>query len=172
MLELIWGILNIAILIYFIIICFKATKIIRENIGKMASVIFVLGLLSFIGKSTEENTKTKSFNLQSINETIEKNNFNGNTYSREKQLDNNLISNINISILFGENKNEKKLLNANVNRTGFVSGTDWKTKNINVSKLKRNTYQYNITGTIDWRILGIKLYTELKEFEGTIELKK
>ena len=172
MLELFWGILNIAILIYFIIICFKATKIIRENLGTMASIIFVFGLLSFIGKPNQENTKNKTFNLQSISEAKENNKFNGNTYLREKKLENNLMTDIGISISFGENKIEKKLLNANVYRNGFISGTDWETKHINVSKLKNNTYQYNVIGTIDWRILGIKLYTELKEFDGKIELKK
>ncbi|OOG73443.1 hypothetical protein [Flavobacterium sp. A45] len=172
MLELFWGILNTVILIYFIIICFKATKIIRDNLGILATLIFVFGLLSFIGKTNEENTKNKTFNLQEETENIERPKFNGNTYLREKKLEDNLMTDIDISISFGENTIEKKLLNANVYRNGFVSGTDWKTTNINVFKLENNTYKYNVTGTVDWRILGIKFYTELKEFDGKIELKK
>ena len=172
MLELFWGILNIAILIYFIIICFKATKIIRENLGIIPTLIIVFGLLSFIGKPIEDNTKNKTFNLQEETDKIERNKFNGDTYLREKKLENNLMTDIGLSISFGENTNKKKLLNANVYRNGFVSGTDWKTTNINVSKLENNTYQYNVIGTVNWRILGIKFYTELREFDGKIELKK
>jgi hypothetical protein len=172
MLELLWGTLNIAILIYFLIICFKVTKIVRENLGIFATLIFVFGLMSFIGNQKEENTENKIFNLQYETEKSEHNKFDGNTYLREKILENNLMTDIHISISFGENSIEKKLLTSYVYRNGFVSGTDWKTSNINVSKLDNNNYQYNVTGTIDWKILGIKFYTELKEFNGEIELNK
>ena len=167
MIELIWGILNIAILIYFIIICFKATKIIREKLGGFAALIFVFGLLSFISKPSES---TKKFDFQ--NESKKKITFNGNTYSREKILQDNLTTNIAISVSFGENTIEKKLLNASVNRNGFVSGTDWQTTNMNINKVDNNNYKYNVSGTIDWKILGITLYTEMKKFSGKIELKK
>ena len=55
MLELIWGIFNGILLIYLIVICFKSVKLIKEKIGFLASLIFVLGLLSFMSKSNDKN---------------------------------------------------------------------------------------------------------------------
>ncbi|WP_269227507.1 hypothetical protein [Flavobacterium eburneipallidum] len=172
MLELIWGILNIAILIYFIIICFKATKIIRENLGGLAALVFVLGLLSFMGKTNKENTGFKNFNLEEETEKIENPNSNRNVYHTDKSLEDNLMTAIEMSILFTENTIEKKAINASVQRDGFISGTDWETTNVSLSKLNNNKYSYNVLGKLEWRILTITVYTEMKEFKGEIELKK
>ena len=44
MLYLIWGLLNLGLVIYFLVICFRATKLVKEKIGLFAAVFFVLGL--------------------------------------------------------------------------------------------------------------------------------
>jgi hypothetical protein len=173
MVEVIWGILNIGILIYFVIICLKSTKIIREKLGVFAVLIFVFGLLSFVGKPNDENPKIKIFDLQDQIKEAKLNRFVGNTYSIEKKLEDNLMSQIELSIKFGENGNEKKLLTAYTNRSGFVSGTNWKTEMVNIQKSKtENKCYYNISGTLEWRLLGLKVYSEPKDFEGEMELKK
>ena len=77
MLELIWGILNFAILIYFIIICFKAVKVIWENLGGIAALFLVLGLLSFKMNSKNENDKTKTFDLQNVSHKMKSEKFKG-----------------------------------------------------------------------------------------------
>jgi hypothetical protein len=173
MLELIWGILNIVILIYFIIICFQATKIIRENLGGMATLILVLGLLSFIGsKPNNENNTFQTFDLQNGNKINANHKFNGNTFSTDKLLEENVTTKIGLSILFKENNLEKELVAATIHRDGFISGTEWKANHINMTRLDRMNYEYQLSGTLDWKILGIKIYTEIKEFNGKIELKK
>ena len=53
MFELIWGIFNGILLLYFIVICFKSVKLVKEEIGFLASLVFVLGLLSFMSNSIE-----------------------------------------------------------------------------------------------------------------------
>ena len=59
MLELIWGILNIALLLYFFVICFKVIKLIRENLGLLATLIFAIGILSFVSKPNKEKNIKK-----------------------------------------------------------------------------------------------------------------
>ena len=81
MLELIWGILNVFLLIYFIIICFKSVRIVKEKLGLFASFIFVIGLLSFISKPDKKNLTGK--NIDVINQTNPKKAFNGNSFFRE-----------------------------------------------------------------------------------------
>ena len=170
MLELLWGILNIAILIYFIIICFKAIKIVRDNLGGIATLIFVIGLMSFIAKPNEENLKTKTFNfnVKSISKGEEKSN--GNNFSQNIVLENKLVSTIRATIAFKEDDQKIRLLYAYADRSGFVSGIDWKVSNIDISKNADNSYNYQITGTKDWRILGLRLYTQFKIFKGKFKL--
>jgi hypothetical protein len=169
MLEIIWGILNIGIFVYFMIICFKAAKIIQENLGGWATLVFVLGLLSFMGKKEEDNS-FKSFNLQEEQkDTLQ--NYVGNSYGKDLLLEDNLATQIRAHISYGEDKTGKKLLKAMASRDGFVSGTYWKPSLFNVSKLtNKDNYEYQVIGSMEWKILGIKLYTESKEFNGKIKL--
>lgn len=171
MLEIIWGILNIGVLVYFTIICFKAAKIIRENLGGWATLVFVLGLLSFMGKKEEDNS-FKSFNLQEEKkDTVQ--NFMGNSYMKDVLLEDNLATKIRATIIYGENNTEIKLLKATAPRDGFVCGTYWKPSHFLVSKLdNKDNYEYVVIGSMEWKIMGIKLYTEFKEFNGKIKLDK
>lgn len=50
---------------FFITICFKATKLIRKELGFFAAVIFVGGLLSLIGNSNS-NDYNKEHNSNQI----------------------------------------------------------------------------------------------------------
>lgn len=62
MLYLLWGLLNVGLFLCFIVICFRATKLIRQNFGLLAAVVFVFGLLSFIGSSNNNNNKEPDSN--------------------------------------------------------------------------------------------------------------
>ena len=173
MVEVIWGILNIGILIYFILICCKATKIIRGNIGGIAALVFVLGLLSFMGKPHEENGSSQIFDLEKENKGNEPKGLNRFVNSKEILIEENLTTKIAVTVLYTENKSEKELVKAMVNRDGFIFGTYWKANHIDISKANHNpNYEYRLLGTIDWKILGIKLYTQMKEFNGIIKLNK
>ena len=173
MFELIWGIFNVFIFIYFIIICFKSVKFIKEKIGVLASLIFVIGLLSFISKPNEKNLADK--NIDFLNQTNPKKAFNGNSFFQEISLEDNLASKIRLSILVGEKETENELtiLNANCSRSGFISGTNWNVENIDVDKQSDKNYcAYNVRGIMEWKILGITLFSEHKTFTGNAILKK
>ncbi len=173
MLELIWGILNVILIIYFIIICFKSVKMIKEKIGVLASLVFVIGLLSFISKPDEKKITEK--NIEILNQTNPKKSFNGNSYLRFATLEDNLTSKIELKILCGEKESDNELiiLNVDCNRSGFTSGTNWNTLSIDVDKEKgENFCKYNISGVLEWKILGITIFSQIKDFEGNALLKK
>jgi hypothetical protein len=171
MFELIWGILNGFILIYFIVICFKSVRIVKEKLGILASFIFVIGLLSFISKPDKKNLTDK--NIDFLNQTNPKKAFNGNSFFREITLEDNLTSKIGLSILFGENEPDLIILNANCYRSGFISGTNWNVENIEIDKEKNKKYcTYWVRGIMEWKILGITIYSEQKSFNGNGLLKK
>lgn len=169
MLYIIWGILNITALIYFIIICFKSVKIIREKLGFPATLIFIIGLGSFMAGSEKRKIETDTVNLRQPE--MDKSRFKGNTYGTEVPLENNLAAEIHLHITHGENAAGKTLLSATASRDGFVSGTNWRVQSISVDKIANsNAYSYYVFGSLDWRILGITVYTEAKHFEGKTAL--
>ena len=171
MLELLWGILNGFLLIYFIVICFKSVRILKKNLGIFASFIFVIGLLSFISKPDKKNIADK--NIDVLNQTNPKKAFNGNSFFREITLEDNLTSKIGLSILVGENEPDLIILNANCYRSGFISGTNWNVENIKIDKEKNKKFcTYMVRGIMEWKILGITIYSETKSFTGNALLKK
>jgi hypothetical protein len=173
MIELIWGILNGFLLIYFIIVCFKSVKLIKEKIGVLASLIFVIGLLSFISKSDEKKITNK--NIEILNQTNPRKAFSGNSYSTFVTLEDNLTSKIELRILYGEKESDKELtiLDVDCYRTGFTSGNNWNAVNIDVDKENSKIFcTYNVSGILDWKILGITIFSEVKNFKGNALLKK
>lgn len=164
MIQLIWVVLNLVILIYFIIICFKSTRIIREKLGLLAAFVFVLGLLSLMDTPNNEQESPKIFDLQ--NQT-EADLFKGNTRLIESKLEENLATEIQLTIKVEENKNGRKPLTASTNRSGLVMGTSWKTQMITVNRSEtENKYFYDVSGILEWKLMGLKMYSQRKDFKG------
>ena len=173
MIELIWGIINILAFCYFVVIIFRATKIVRENMGGFTTLILIFGLFSFIGKPKEENDKIKIFDLKNENKKIESNELSINNQLQIKKVEDNLCNNYQIFLNYKKDekeKNEIKLLSATIHRNGLACGTKYKTTSIILNSIGRNIYEYEILGTIDWSLGGIKFYTEIKDIKGKIEI--
>ena len=58
MIYLLWALINLALIIYFLSICIKAIKLVRQELGLFATVIFVIGLLSFCGHNNDKNSNS------------------------------------------------------------------------------------------------------------------
>ena len=170
MVELLWGILNIAILIYFVIICFKVIKIVRENLGAFATLIFAIGLMSFISKPSDESNNTETFTIKDESIIKDDKKINAKFFTQIITLEEKLTTTISTAITFKKYDQQVRLLNTYTMMTGFVSGIDWKATNVAITKNRDNSYNYHVTGKKDWRILGIRLYTQLKDFKGNFKL--
>ena len=164
MTQLIWGILNAAIFIAFILICFQAVRFIREKFGLFACVIFAFGLLSFISKPKDADSEYKKFDL---NNKVTKVPNVTSGHNKSIVIEDDLTSKMNLSVSY----TEKELLTAQSIREGFISGTNWHPISIILNKSTgENQYVYSVYGTLEWRILGITIYSQSKKFEGKIEL--
>lgn len=169
MFELIWGLFNAALLMYFFIICIRLLKNFKEKMGIFATLIIVLVFFSFFSKSNKKNLA--DFDFQNKEKTEKK--FYGNSFLQQVILEDNLSSKIRLSILLGEKNDDQIIIKANCSRDGFISGTNWIVKNVYVEKqLDKNYCNYTVSGIMEWKILGINLYDELKNFEGKSILKK
>lgn len=172
MIYLIWGILNFVLFIFFITICFKATKLIRRKIGLFAAFIFVVGLLSYIGNSNS-NDYNKEPNSNQIKtwKFASENGLNKiGTYSVDVVLEKTLISEYNLGISYSkEKKGENKYfpISAYSSTSGISCGTLWIPKSIIVNQTNNNNkFEYLVNGVVEWKLLGLTLFSEIKEYKG------
>ncbi|WJS96511.1 hypothetical protein NYQ10_08615 [Flavobacterium johnsoniae] len=160
MIQLIWGILNVFTFLVFITFCINKAVEIRQKIGLFVAILFSFFALSFITKPSKSlEDKKFEFHKKKVNQ---------NTFFSEITLEDDLATKIELNVVH----DDENAISAIVTRSGFLSGTEWKTQNIFLDKLeKKNIYQYSVTGTRKWKILGIEIYSEFKQFRGVKEFK-
>ncbi|CAM3473565.1 hypothetical protein [Empedobacter stercoris] len=169
MLEIIWGILNLVLIISFIIISFKAVKLTKQKLGILSAIILTFGLLSFM--SSNKNSKyfeNKEFDLTN---TEKENDKYINTYLSITNIDRNLANSTDLTIKYAKQNDALNLLYAKSNRSGLTMGTKWQPKMISINLEKNNLYNYIVLGQIEWYILGIRLITQEKKYSGKINLE-
>ncbi len=176
MLHLFWLLLNIAIGIYFLLICFKATKLVREKIGLIATLILVFGLLSFIGNAKHQNDiKEPNANQMKTWKFATEDNLNNNdTYLMNIDLEKNSISTYYLAIKYGKTFQNKlnMPISAYSNSEGFGSSTKWTPNLIILNKTSdNNKFEYNVSGIVEWKLLGFTIYTESKNYKGLANVK-
>lgn len=171
---LIWGLLNIGLLVYFLSICFSAVKLVRREIGLFAAIVFVIGLLSFCNRqnSDEEmknSNKTKMWTFTSEDSLSQKP-----TSFLRHELGKNLISRYDLEIIYRKDSNDINVpISAYTSTNGFTIGTNWRGESIIVNKTNDNDkFHYYVTGIVEWHLFGITVYTQLKKFDGTVLTEK
>jgi hypothetical protein len=126
MTYLLWSLLNIALGVLFIYLCFKATKLINERIGLLASLVFVFGILAIMSSSRiQEAERETSKGLLTTWEYKPADSINRNsTYIMRIDLETNLISKYQLLINYCKDKDGKNIypLSATVSTTGICNG--------------------------------------------------
>lgn len=172
MIYLIWGLLNIGLLLYFLIICFKAAKMLKQKVGLFPAVFFVFGLFSSSGQqmrggydSEVEFGQSKLWSFSS-----EDGNAFDATYLLSEELDKNWMFKKRLVIKYAEDVEShiKIPISAFSSTTGLVSGVIWKPISIRVNKDEANNgFEYFVHGVDEWRLFGVKLYTQNKSYNAT-----
>ncbi|WP_133163352.1 hypothetical protein [Siphonobacter curvatus] len=169
MLHLFWNLLNLAILLYFLYLCLKATQLLRQKLGWWAAAIFVVGVFSSAGKSgTNQADEVQKQGLVSRNRVVEQ------AISRiQVKLQKELLSSYNLYLLYGPAKDSSSIvvIDAYSTMNGLTGGVVWKPKFITVNTAG-NTLKYNVTGILEWRLLGMTLYSEFKHYQGNAPLNE
>lgn len=168
MLYLIWGILNIALLIYFLTICFNAIKLVRQKMGLLAAIVFVIGLLSFCRSSDDNNKKEKSWNFSSSDSLVQ-----STEQSLDVPLEKTIISKYQLKIIYTRNQQNINVpQSAFLVTNGFICGTNWIPESINVYKTNdNNKFKYHVYGIVEWKLFVGTVYTQRKEYNGYALIK-
>lgn len=175
MLYFLWSLLNLGLVIYFFVICFKAIKLVKEKMGLFASVFFVLGILSFLGQPVKDSYSKES----------DTNKLRSWTYASEESLNCDSasfvqvdlekcwISKKQLGIKYGKDiQGQVNIpISAYSTTTGFISGTSWKPISIRVNRTDSdNNFQYFVVGLVDWKLLGMTIYIQSKRFKGIVSI--
>lgn len=169
MLHLLWNLLNLAILLYFLYLCLKATQLLRQNLGWWAASIFVIGIFSSAGKSvTQQADEVQKQGLVSRNRVAEQA-----IRRTQVKLQKELLSSYNLYLMYGpaEDSSNVVVIDAYSTMNGLTGAVVWKPKFIAVHPAG-NTLKYNVTGILEWRLLGMTLYSEFKQHQGNIPLNE
>ena len=158
MVYLLWALLNIALFVFFLRICFKATRLISEKFGLFAVIIFVFGLISFGCSNNGQQDENKAWNLvsDSTNRTTQ--------LLKDVVLDDNLIATTHLQI--GGIKSTNTPVNASTQVYGLICGTNWKTLAVRVEKISNNKLEYSVDGIVEWRLFGLRIYSQFKNYDG------
>ena len=169
MLYLLWSLLNVGLFIFFVFICFNATKLIREKLGIFASVIFVFGLLSFIGNSNSDNEDQNSSQIKAWNFIPADSLKSNENYFVSIDLENTLVSKYTLGIKYGKDKQGQSNIpiSSNSSTTGLISGINWRPVSIIVNRTTdNNKFDYCVYGVLEWKLLGATIYKQAKEYQG------
>ncbi|MGM9509967.1 hypothetical protein ACS5NO_19695 [Larkinella sp. GY13] len=174
MLYLIWTLLNIALGVYFIILCFQAARLLKERIGLYAAVIFTFGLLSFATNSGKksvgirENPDVKKWTFVPKDSVVS----DGSKFAHAT-IAKTWISRIELTVSYGVEKSSNQPVPVEANSVwwGSITGYHWKPVSISVHATTGQEYAYTVVSILQWKLLGISLYSQPKTYEGSIELK-
>jgi hypothetical protein len=177
MVYLIWGIFNFVLFVFFITICFKATKLIREELGLFPAVVFVFGILSFSGNSSSNdyNKEPNSNQIKTWKFSPENSLNKIGTDLVDVILEKTLIAEYNLGISYSkEKKKESKCspVSAYSSTSGITCGTLWIPKSIIVTQTNtKNKFEYSVNGEVEWKLLGLTLFTQIKQYKGITKIK-
>lgn len=169
MAYLIWGLINIGLYLFFIFICFRATKLIREKVGSFAAVVFVFGILSFIAQPSDENIEPGTNKIKQWTFNSQDNIVQNTSNSIHIPIEKTLISQYNLDIQYGQDKTSKMNapITASSSTEGFYSGTKWLPISIIVNQTNdTKKFEYQVYGIIKWKLLGANIYIQTKTFKG------
>lgn len=157
-------------------ICFRATKLIRQNFGLLASIVFVFGLLSFIGHSNNnnDNKEPNSNQIKTWKFTSDDSLSRNPTSSVFIDLEKTLISKYYLFVQYGKDKDGQINIpiSASSSTNGFISGTNWRPISIFINRTgDNNKFKYFVSGVVEWKLLGATIYSQLKEYKGTVSTK-
>ena len=174
MIYLIWGLLNVGLLIYFLTICINAIKLVRREIGLFAAIVFVIGLLSFCSRQNDDDKATNSNKTKTWTFTSEDSLTQKPTSFLRHELQSNLISKYELEVIYRKDRNNVNVpISAYISTNGFILGTNWKGESIFVDKTNdNNKFHYYVTGVVEWHLLGMTVYTQHKTFNGTVLTEK
>lgn len=175
MIYLLWTVLNLALFLAFLFVCFKAAGYLRQQLGVFAAILFVFGSCSYINHTNESSLSNanKQFGTDSFtfvpDSVVDNVTFKNITPKLEKTP----ISTITLNIAYAKLKgsNNRVPVKAYSSLTGVAGSYNWEPSAAIVKATgKPGEYEYHVEGLMNWSLLGNKIYSQFKDYRGKVML--
>ncbi|WDF56821.1 hypothetical protein [Mucilaginibacter sp. KACC 22063] len=115
MIYLLWTVLNLALFLAFMFVCFKAAGYLRQQLGVFAAILFVFGSCSYINHTNESNLSNSNKKRQTDFFTFLPDSVidNGTVKNITPKLEKTPISTINLNIAYAKLKGSDKKVPVN-----------------------------------------------------------
>ncbi|WP_018611862.1 hypothetical protein [Segetibacter koreensis] len=145
--------LNFALIIYFIVRCFRAAKLIKEKHGLLVSVFFIIGLFSVMARPVESNINHSNKLLNLSEEDVDHTKINSYKYIIVDKMG---LRGFKLLISYGYFKGSNDILPyaASTSIIGLVGGHTWKPTIIVNKTSQPSHFQYYADGVLDWNYLA------------------
>ncbi|MCP9765581.1 hypothetical protein EGI31_21810 [Lacihabitans soyangensis] len=165
-----WSLLNIGLFLYFIFVGFKVILLGIKHLSGFALVVFIFGLLSFMTSPKKHKKNIVSIN-QENRKVVTGSNLPQGSGLKRIELENGLLTQIHLNVLVSDKGNGQVELTDYSGLVGLVSGLNWQVQNVEYKTVNNhNMLKYTVHGILQWKLLGMTVYSQLKVYEGTFSL--
>ncbi len=170
MLHILWALINVGLSVYFIFICVKATKHIKQKVGLIAAIVFLVFLFSFMKNLNEDNNNEVRKSIFSDSSEI----TSGKTSYANLILEKTSISQYELHLIYGKKVGSEIItpIHADSGMNGWVLGVVWRPLEISVDPELKNKLKYSVNGVVEWKLLGLTVYSQPKFYKGYVETSK
>ena len=166
MLYLLWSLLNFALILLFLYVAYRATRLLRKDLGLAAAIFFAIGFLSFINSPGYKEAQN-SFNL---NEQAKADTQQQQQLVQTVMIEENAAFDTHLQLTYNRQQAQAlpQPIAAKVYTSGLVLSHSLKVMDTIVTyDAATKSWNYQLYGVLHWRLLGMKVYTQTKMFEGS-----
>ncbi|MFC0261705.1 hypothetical protein [Fontibacter flavus] len=168
MLYLLWVVLNITLVLGLFILFFDWLGFVKSRFGWFIAIL--VGLIS-LGAITNGQKKISEQEKEIISPCLTENgvNYEGYRGFERLALESNLIQTVYFDYFLCNSQKEvnvSALTPLGVSLSGLVLGFDWETNHIlKINGPEDEGLEYKIHGRINWKLLGLQIFAQSKEYE-------
>ena len=173
---MLWTLFNFALVIFFLVICIRAVKLVREKTGTFAAFLFVVGLFAFVRKQDEEigplvAKRNDSTHFLPIRNSVS---IQPNADYIKHTVADYVGTDLNMEVSYSKGTDDipTQVREVSFLFEGFVGGHNWKPMSVEITLSNtKEALDYDIDGILRWNLLGINIYSQAKHFTGSVYLR-
>jgi hypothetical protein len=168
MLFSIFILISLSFTLLFLYIIYRASVLLKKEIGLWAVIVFILGILPKSSNSLEKSKTEWTYNSDKVF-------VNGTQGRKYHTLEDNLISKVELMVSYGLDSASKKYLptEASIINSGLIVGGSRlipQYVKINPTESPKHL-EYHVQGMRKWQFFFLFNYNEDKKFVGFINIK-
>lgn len=170
LLYTIWGLFNIGLGITVFALSYRNFRFFSERYGSLAAgILFLLTVAMCQSPATKPPTGPDP-NASMATVTIPDFSPNWSQSYRARLVDLGSCQLSQHIVFTKKNPSDSIQITSAVHLTGFTSGLLWKPIAVFANAGQDRRIHYSAAGTLEWRLLGMPVYYQLKQFSGSVSV--